>query len=252
MNMENAKNITDTVKNHRRIALQLSGGRDSLATWVVIKELGLLDALTVYWVNTGDAFPETLEIIAAIRARTPHFVEIAGNQPEVIAAFGMPTDLLGRNCTPVGLICGQGTVHMQDSYSCCGRVIMQPLHERMLADGITLIIRGQREEDTHKAPLKSGDIEAGIQYLFPIESWTESEVDACLTATGLPRHRCYDFMTSTPDCMSCSGWWDERRSAYLRACHPEAYAEYQRRLELIRASTERLIQTFNLEYGEDL
>ena len=52
--------------------------------------------------------------------------------------------------------------------------------------------------------------------------------------------------------MSCSGWWDEGRAPFLRAHHPEAFAQYQRRLEIIRASTERLIQTFNLEYGEDL
>ena len=248
----NEKIITDTVKAHQRIALQLSGGRDSLAVWAVLDQLGLLDAVTVYWVNTGDAFPETLAIIDAIRAKTPHFIEIDGYQPEVVAAFGMPTDLLGRNCTPIGLMCGQGTVRMQDSYSCCGRVIMGPMHERMLEDGITLIIRGLRYDDVHKAPLKSGDTEHGIQYLFPIEDWTDATVDACLAEAGIPRHPCYDFMTSTPDCMSCSGWWEEGRAPFLRAHHPEAFAQYQRRLELIRASTERLIQTFNLEYGEDL
>lgn len=252
MSTDNAQFITDLCKQHgTHIALQLSGGRDSLATWSVLRDMGLLDAITVYWVNTGDAFPETLAIITEVRSQTPHFVEIAGNQPEVIGQFGMPTDILGRNCTPIGLMCGQGTVRMQDSYSCCGRVIMQPLHERMLADGITLIIRGQREQDSHKAPVKSGDTECGIQYLFPIEDWTEEEVDACVAESGLPRHPCYDFMTSTPDCMSCSGWWEERRAPYLKAHHPEAFAEYQRRLELIRASTERLIQTFNLEYGDD-
>lgn len=251
MNIDNAQFITDIVAAHERAALQLSGGRDSLATFAVLKALGLLDRITVYWLNTGDAFPETVAIINQVREQVPHFAEIAGNQPAVIAQFGMPTDILGRESTPIGLMCGQGTVHMQDSYSCCGRVIMQPMHERMLADGITLIIRGQRDSDSHKAPLRSGDTEHGIQYLFPVEAWSDEQVDACLAETGLPRHPCYDFMTTTPDCMSCSGWWNERRAPFLKAHHPEAFAEYQRRLELIRASTERLIQSFNLEYGEE-
>ena len=103
---DNADFITDTVNAHERIALQLSGGRDSLVCWYMMRDAVLLEKITVYWVNTGDAFPETLEIISQIRAQTPHFVEISGNQPGVIGHFGIPTDILSRNCTPIGLMCG--------------------------------------------------------------------------------------------------------------------------------------------------
>ena len=65
---------------HERIALQVSGGRDSLACFYLLKDAGLLDKVTVYWVNTGDAFPETIEIMDLVRDMTPHFVEISGNQ----------------------------------------------------------------------------------------------------------------------------------------------------------------------------
>ena len=234
---------------HERIALQVSGGRDSLACFYLLKDAGLLDRVTVYWVNTGDAFPETMEIMDLVRDMAPHFVEIAGNQPQVVAQFGMPTDILPRSCTPIGLMCGQGAVHMQDSYSCCVRVRMWPLHERMLADGVTLIIRGQRDGDSHKAPVKSGDWELGIQYLFPVEQWSDEDVDGYLAKVGAPRHPCYDFMESAPDCMSCSGWWSEKRAPYLKACHPEAHDEYQRRLDLIRDNTALLIAQFNIECG---
>lgn len=239
----------ETVKAHERVALQVSMGRDSLACLYLLRDEGLLDHITVYWVNTGNAFPETLAIAEQVRAMVPHFVEIDGRQPEVIAAFGIPTDILSRSCTPIGVVCGQSAVRMQDSYSCCGRVIMQPLHERMLADGITLIIRGQRAGDSHKAPVVSGQWENGIQYLFPIESWTDADVAGYLAEAGAPVHPCYEFMSSCPDCMSCSGWWSEQRGAFLKARHPQAYEEYIHRLELIRSSTENLIQLFNIEYG---
>lgn len=242
--------IKTTIGAHERVALQVSMGRDSLACLYLLRDAGLLDRVTVYWVNTGDAFPETLEIAAQVREMVPHFEEIDGRQPEVVETFGIPTDILSRSCTPIGLMCGQSDVKMQDTYSCCGRVIMGPMHERMIADGITLIIRGQRADDSHKAPLASGDWELGMQYLFPIEEWSDSDVDEYLTKVGAPRHACYDYgMTSSPDCMSCSGWWSDGRSRFLKERHPDAYEKYMNRLELIRASNENLIQLFNVEYG---
>lgn len=243
--------LTEIMGAHERIALQVSGGRDSLACWYLLKEAGLLEKVMVYWVNTGAAFPETLAIMKQVREMSPHFTEIAGNQPEVIATFGMPTDILPRSCTPIGLMCGQSEVRMQDSYSCCGRVIMQPMHERMLADGVTLIIRGQRADDSHKAPLQSGEWELGIQYLFPIDDWNDDDVDAWLEQVRAPRHRCYDYVKSQPDCMTCSGWWSDNRAPYLKACHPAAHDEYQRRLDIIRDSTAQLIAQFNIECGGD-
>lgn len=241
--------LMEIVASHERIALQVSGGRDSLACFYLLKDAGLLDRVTVYWVNTGAAFPETLEIMAQVREMAPHFVEIAGNQPQVIAQFGIPTDILPRSSTPIGLMCGQSEVRMQDSYSCCGRVIMGPMHEKALADGVTLIIRGQRADDSHKAPVRSGDWELGIQYLFPIEHWTDEDVDRWLEKVGAPRNRCYDYVKSAPDCMTCSGWWSDNRAPFLKACYPEAHDEYQRRLDLIRDSTENLIALFNIECG---
>lgn len=244
-------NIKEILDNHQNIALQVSGGRDSLATFALLKELGLLNKVTVYWVNTGDAAPETLEIMDLVREQSPKFVEIQGKQPEIIARFGIPTDLLPRSCTPIGLATGQSDILMQDSYSCCARVIMEPMHRRMLEDGVTCIIRGQRDDDTHRAPFHSGHIENGIQYVFPIEDWIDEEVDHYVKEYGFPVHPCYDYMDSTPDCLTCSGWWNERRAAYLQAHHPEAHKVYQDRLDLIRAKSDPQIFAFNSELRGD-
>ena len=238
------------LRDHRKIALQVSGGRDSLAVFYLLREHELLDRVTVYWVNTGDALPETLMLMHTIRNLSPHFIEIDGKQPDVIARFGMPTDLLPRSCTPLGVASGQSDTLMQDSYSCCARVVMEPMHRRMIEDGVTLIIRGQRKTDSHKAPLQSGDVELGIQYLFPVEEWTDKEVDTYLQKQGAPIHPCYAHMDSMPDCKNCSGWWNEKRAAYLAAHHPEAHQLYQSRLDLIRSLADPQIHSFNTElYG---
>jgi len=242
------KNILD---NHENIALQVSGGRDSLASFYLMRAQGLLDRVTVYWVNTGAAFPETLEIMNQVRELSPRFVEIDGKQPEIIARWGIPTDILPRSCTPIGVAIGQSDTLMQDSYSCCARVIMEPMHRRMLEDGVTLIIRGQRADDEHRSPLKSGDTELGVQYLFPIEDWSDEDVDAYLQEQGAPIHPCYDFIKTTPDCMTCSGWWSEGRAAYLQAHHPEAHRIYQQRLDLIKSKADPQIFAFNSELRGD-
>ena len=129
------------------------------------------------------------------------------------------------------------------------RHTVEIVDNRMLADGVTLIIRGQRADDSHKAPVQSGDWELGSQYLFPIEQWSDEDVDGYLAKVGAPRNRCYDYVKSQPDCMNCSGWWSDNRAPFLKACYPEAHDEYQRRLDLIRDNTSLLIAQFNIECG---
>lgn len=236
---------SEIIGRHERIALQLSGGKDSLACLYLLREH--LDRITVYWLNTGDTFPETLQIIKHVRELAPHFVEIEGRQPAVIDEFGLPSDLVPVSATPLGRLVGHAAPLIQDRYSCCFRVLMQPMHERMIADGITLIIRGQRNDDALKPPLRSGMIDAGIEYLLPVENWTAKQVMDYLRAEWAPVPRFYEMLDEAPDCMTCSAWWEKGAAKYLKRYHYPQYKEVQRRLDAINTAVGEHIANFNKE-----
>jgi phosphoadenosine phosphosulfate reductase len=238
--------MMDALNRHDRIALQVSGGRDSLACLHLMRPYW--GRLTVYWCNTGAAFPETVAIMEQVRALVPHFVEVNGNQPDVIASFGLPSDIVPASNTPIGIMGGDsaGPV-IQDRYSCCAQVFMLPLHARMVADGITLIVRGQKNADKLKAPIRSGMVDLGIEYLFPIEDWSNRQVMDFLAAEGAPIPRFYEMMSGAPDCMTCSAYWETGTAAYLKRYHHPQYLEVQRRLDIINAAIGPSIANFNQE-----
>lgn len=238
--------MQDVIARHERIALQLSGGRDSIACLYLLRPY--LDKITVYWVNTGAAYPETLAVIGKVRALCPRFVEIDGAQPAVISQFGLPSDIVPASHTPIGLA-GSGSAGplIQDRYSCCARVIMSPLAQRMADDGITLVIRGQKASDRLKGPVLSGEVRDGVELLFPIEDWSARQVMGYLNAEGAPVPRFYEMLSGTPDCMTCSAYWEEGAAGYLKRYHYPQYQEVQRRLDAINAAVGTHIIHFNRE-----
>ncbi|MEN2425987.1 phosphoadenosine phosphosulfate reductase family protein [Chromobacterium vaccinii] len=233
------------IDQHQRIALQLSGGRDSLACLYLLRPHW--DRLTVYWLNSGDAFPEVRALMDEIRAMVPDFVEVDGRQPEVVAQFGPPTDLMPADSHPIGLYGGSSGLPLQQRFDCCWRVLMEPMHRRMLADGITLIIRGQRADDALKARIHDGDVLDGIAYHFPIEAWNAQQVNDYLASQGVALPRFYQTLALTPDCVSCTAWWSEGRAAYLRHHHPDAHARYMQGLDRIQQAVAPHIAAFNQE-----
>jgi 3'-phosphoadenosine 5'-phosphosulfate sulfotransferase (PAPS reductase)/FAD synthetase len=236
---------SDIINRHERIALQLSGGKDSLACLFLMRPW--LDRITVYWLNTGRPFPETLRTIEDVRRHIPHFVEITSDVDSVHAQCGIPSDVVPAAATPLGRLVGHDAPAIQDRYSCCFQTIMRPLHERMLADGITLIIRGQRNDDPLKPALRSGMVDGGIEYLLPIEDWSARRVLDYLKAEGAPIPRFYQMLVEAPDCMTCSAWWEKGAAKYLKRYHHEQYQEVQRRLDVIREAVGQHIAHFNDE-----
>lgn len=239
--------MNDVIDRHEKIALQFSGGKDSLALLYLMREHW--PKLTVYWLDTGDAFPETRALVDEVEKMVPRLVRIQGKQPEVIRLFGIPSDIVPANATPMGISARGEGVLIQDRYSCCLRSLMIPMHERMKEDGVTLIIRGQKNSDELRAPIQSGYVEFGIEYLFPLEEWDDSDVYRYLAEEEVQLPDFYAAMRASPDCMACSAYWGDGRAAYLKQKHPEAYREYQARLNAISAANAESIANFNQEIG---
>lgn len=236
--------VANAIARHERIALQLSGGKDSLAVLFLLQDYW--DKLTVYWTNTGDPVPEVLAVIAKIKALVPTFVEIRGRVLEQIEAYGLPSDLVPTTSTPFGIGAYGGGTKLQDRFQCCYQSLMRPMQERMEQDGITLIIRGQKSVDTMKSPMRSGALESGIELLFPIEHWTDAQVFDYLNGNAfVPDY--YERLAASPDCLTCSAYWSEGRASWLKDKHPDAHAAYQGKLDTIRDAVMPHIALFNLE-----
>lgn len=220
---------------HERVALQLSGGKDSLAALYAMRPWW--DRLCVYWVNPGDPFPETVDLMRAIREMVPYFVEVAGHQRSIVAAHGWPSDIVPIKWTTSGqFVFGELDFKVQGRLDCCWHSLMLPLHQRMIKDEVTCVIRGKRSEEKDKSPSRTGSVFEGIETVYPLWDWKESDVFEYLNKEGAELPESYSYATHSLDCMSCTAWWGEGLEKYLEAKHPVQYAEYLRRIHLIKTA----------------
>ena len=216
---------------HQRIALGFSGGKDSLAVVYLLRPY--LDRMTVYYLDTGDNLPEKVEVVEHVRTMAPHFVTVQSNVGSWIAENGLPTDVMPYSQHALGALIGQRGRLLSHRYDCCIRNIMEPLYRRMVDDGNTLIIRGTKRADMPTLPMASGDVDAGVEFLYPVQEWTDTQVLDYLRSVGAPISRVYEHGSTMPDCARCSAWWSEGRMAYLRKYHLAIAADYEARLRVI-------------------
>jgi phosphoadenosine phosphosulfate reductase len=242
--------VAQAFNRHERVGLQFSGGRDSTATLYLLRDYWPL--LTVYHVDAGDQFPETRAIVQKVRGE----VLAAGGRFEVICAdvhesrrvHGWPTDLLPADNTPLGRRVAGEELQLVGRYECCARNIMLPMHQRVLADGCTLLIRGQRDSDYSVPPARSGDTAEGIEFLYPVQSWSGDQVEQYLRENGLPVADYYpEGIKRASDCMTCTAWWDDGRAQYLRRFYPEQHKIFIDRAVLVRNAIAKQMQWLNHE-----
>ena len=238
---------TDLFSRHEKIALQCSGGKDSLACLHLLKDYW--PKLTVYFLNSGDAFPETLAVINNVARTVPNFVEVKGNVHGVHTAFGIPSDIVPASSTAFAhmIDVNADKVMITDRYTCCAHSIMYPLHQRMLDDGITLIIRGQKACDSYKSPALSGAIIDHLEFFFPLENWTDKEVYEYIVKHDIALPLLYDDLTSSADCLTCTAWLSEGRGKYLNTYHPKSHVIYMERLNAIADAAAEHAENFRKE-----
>ena len=218
--------IEAAFSRHSRIAFQFSGGKDSVA--LLLTMMPYWERMTVYHLDTGDAHPETVAMVNACELLVDHFVRIKGDVFGIKARYGIPTDVVPWTSSDAAYECHVGTTAlMQDRVSCCARTVMIPLHQRMIDDGITLIIRGQKSCDEIRGPLSSGDIVDGFEFLYPFQDKSDEDCFAIMRAHGVTVPSYYADKISG-DCLGCTAWHEGgNRAAHIRKNYPERFGKYK-------------------------
>ena len=203
-----------------------SGGKDSIACLKLVKEY--LDRTIVVWVNTGANFPEIVEYMEEVKSYVPMFLEIKTNQPEVIKAKGYPVDVLPINYSELGQTCTSNkSIKLRSYFDCCAENFWLPCNDKMKELGVTGIIRGQRLSESHKSPVKSGDVLNGIEYFFPIENWSKDRVFEYLKSEDVELDERLKMSHSSLDCWNCTAYLNDsqERMQYVKNRHPEKFQE---------------------------
>lgn len=236
--------LSPWIERHGRAALSFSGGKDSAATLMMLKPWW--DRITVYWSNPGAPLPATQELIKKVADMVPSFVEVRGNVLGDIAENGWPVDVTPHSMTWVGRWSSrtEGLI-VRDRIDCCAKNLMIPVYERIVADGHTLLIRGQRDDEYLVNPDTTTGVvdEDGVTHLLPLEYRTSEQVTNYLQAVAPELlHPCYEFAKSSLDCACCTAYWGEGHSQYLAHAYPEAHENRQHIIASVLLECDRVRQ----------
>lgn len=235
------KMLADVFARHEKIALMYSGGKDSLACLYLAKEY--LDRVYVVWVDTQANFPEIEEAMLALQL--PNLIRVVSDQPASIAANGHPVDVVPVDYTKHGQQYSNTPkpLLLRSYMECCAENIWVPARNALKTLGVTAVIRGQRADESHGAPIVSGHVEDGIEYVFPLENWTQSEVMAFLQAEGVDVSGRLGMAHSSLDCWNCTAYCNgsQERMQYIKANHPDKHVKVVALLKQIdNAVTEQM------------
>lgn len=209
---------------HKRVMLQFSAGKDSAACLYLLEPFW--DRLTVAWMNPGNPTREVTAYMERIAKLVPHFLEVKGRQPEWIRQNGYPVDVLPFPSTRLGQIASnKPAMRFSSAESCCRANMWEPLAQAVIAGDYTAVIRGQKACDSLKIPVTNGQVIDGIEYVFPLEIWSDEEVFEFIGPNMPPSYA--RGLRSSVDCRNCTAYAEEHQGLAedLRHDEPEAAAE---------------------------
>jgi 3'-phosphoadenosine 5'-phosphosulfate sulfotransferase (PAPS reductase)/FAD synthetase len=192
-------------------AIQVSGGIDSLALLFHLR--ALWDDSIVMWGDTGAAYDDVIDLMDRIRRMVPHFLCVRSEQPELIAEWGHPVDVVPVSHTRLGeLIFGKQPIVFQSYLDCCARARFQPLERAVRECGVQVVYRGARNDEHRRARIEHGQKNAaGVTHLFPLRDWSRERVFEYMRRTApdfIPAYYAQGEKTSR-DCWSCTAYRDD-------------------------------------------
>jgi len=223
---------------HERVVLQFSAGKDSLACLKLVKPY--LNRIIVMWANGGNPYPETVDYMERVKGEVPHFVELVGEQPGWIIKHGMPVDTLPVRAGHFGpQMHGEEVPLLQPFNQCCAHNLWEPMGAFIVKNGITGLIRGQKDSDYIKPPFRSGDKLGPLEFYHPIESWTTEEVVAFLGDEIPDSYK--RGLKSSLDCMNCTAYVKENKGRIedLELIYPPAAKQIQQIHTFLREELRR-------------
>lgn len=219
------------LEEHQRAALLFSAGKDSLACLLMLWPH--LEKIDVVWVNPGAPHGETVEYMKGIASRVPNFIEVNGDQPGWIEKNGWPVDVVPARHTVAGEAgAGAASLRFMPYFACCGANMWAPIQNFIKDSGHTLVITGQRKEETMRNRLRDEAVQTldGVDYFQPLNDWTEPQVMDFIASKGEPLPPFYkDGATSSVDCWNCTAYLDHNagRLRHMRQSEPGLWAVIQ-------------------------
>lgn len=232
---------------NKKVALQFSAGKDSAACLWILQPFW--DQLTVVWCNMGNPYPETLEYMEKIAKLVPRFEVVQGLQPLWIAKNGYPVDVVPSDMSDLGQTASGKPLKVAPFWKCCRANAWEPLQKWVKQGHYSGIIRGQKDSDKMRAPVRSGDVIDGVEYCFPLENYSDLEVVRYL-GEKLPASYLRGLETSL-DCVNCTAYASDNvaRIQELRRTSPAAYQEIRIVHEAVRKELSANLKVLGEIYG---
>lgn len=212
--------------------IQCSFGRDSLALVEYLKDEW--DESLILWIDAGGALPEVEAMAEQMQSRVPHFYRLRTDSNAWINRNGIPSDIVPVWHTVEGApLAGNTPPLIASSLACCFENVMKPMHDFSKAIGAERIYRGQRNAEKLKSPIRSGAKDGDIEIVFPLQDWTDEQVDAYLADKGIKLPEWYANGDKGFDCWWCTGYQAESKGLhkYLEKHHPEKWAIVAERMD---------------------
>jgi len=192
--------------------LQFSGGLDSLACLLLLREEPGLHVVTVL---TDGAYASTEEYLGRLAEAFPKIRFVVHRSDRDLPGFGQPVDVVPLRWTALGqYVRGKKDVRYQDTFSCCGRGIWAPLDRASRELGPTVIYRGQRNDDRLRDPMPDGAIVNGVEFRYPLATWSRQDVWHYVWANApllIPPGYGEGEKTSR-DCWDCTAYLEDNRA----------------------------------------